>query len=118
MLCANLPVYPGRIASAGTDFWIAAPYVRNRVTEMLLDEPQLVSEMTTSINQDEWFVPRLRPVSPYTDTMQMGQLRAGSRQELGACTVGRDGVPYRRRRPRAGKAPTPAWTVRATESPA
>ncbi|SFW79829.1 hypothetical protein [Amycolatopsis australiensis] len=67
----NLPVYPGRISGD----WIAAPYVRNRVTELLLDEPALLAEMTATISPDEWFVPRLHAGNPFTDTMQMGQLR-------------------------------------------
>lgn len=74
-LAANLPVYPGRICVDGDSYWLAAPYVRNRVTEMLLDEPELLAEMTETIRPDEWFVPRLRGVDPFTDTMQMGQLR-------------------------------------------
>ena len=42
---------------------------------MLLDEHQLLDEMVRTIRPDEWFVPRLRAGSPFTDTMQMGQLR-------------------------------------------
>ncbi|KFZ77060.1 hypothetical protein ED92_38875 [Amycolatopsis sp. MJM2582] len=70
-LIANLPVYPGRISGR----WFAAPYIRNRVTEMLLDEPEVLAEMTGTISPEEWFVPRLRGGSPFTETMQMGQLR-------------------------------------------
>ncbi|KZB83135.1 hypothetical protein [Amycolatopsis regifaucium] len=70
-LIANLPVYPGRISGR----WFAAPYIRNRVTEMLLDEPEVLAEMTDTISPAEWFVPRLRGGSPFTETMQMGQLR-------------------------------------------
>lgn len=71
----NLPVYPGRIRGDEAGYWLAAPYVRNRVTEMLLDEPGLRAEMVETIRPDEWFVPRLRAGGPFTDTMQMGQLR-------------------------------------------
>lgn len=74
-LLANLPGYPGRLTATDTGWWVAAPYVRNRVTELLLDEPAALAEMTSTIAQDEWFVPRLRRTNPYTDTMQMGQLR-------------------------------------------
>ncbi|WP_409180726.1 hypothetical protein F9C11_30120 [Amycolatopsis sp. VS8301801F10] len=75
VLSANLPVYPGRVHVAGEGWWFAAPYVRNRVTELLLDEPALLAEMTETISPEEWFVPRLRAGDPFTDTMQMGQLR-------------------------------------------
>lgn len=72
---ANLPVYPGRIVASGSGHWVAAPRPRNRVTEMLLDEPALIGEMEATIDVDQWFVPRLRSASLFTDAMQMGQLR-------------------------------------------
>jgi hypothetical protein len=74
-ISGNLPVYPGRLSSADDGWWVAAPYVRNRVVEMLLDEPEVLDEMATTLSPDEWFAPRLRTGNPYTDTMQMGQLR-------------------------------------------
>lgn len=72
---SDLPVYPGRVRRDGDGFWVTAPYIRNRVTEMVLDERNLVAEMVSTISPDEWFVPRLRAGNPFTDTMQMGQLR-------------------------------------------
>ena len=75
VVVANLPVYPGRLAIAADGWWVAAPYVRNRVVEMLLDEPEVLAEMTSTLPPEDWFVPRLRCTNPYTDTMQMGQLR-------------------------------------------
>lgn len=72
---ANLPAYPGRLAATDDGCWVAAPYVRNRFTELLLDEPELTAEMMRTIAPEEWFVPRLRCTTPYTDTLQMGQLR-------------------------------------------
>ena len=72
---ANLPIYPGRVSVADDGYWFAAPYVRNRVTEMLLDEPEVLAEMIDTISRDEWFVPRLHSEDPFTETMQMGQLR-------------------------------------------
>lgn len=74
-MVANLPVYPGRPCIADNGYWFAGPFIRNRVTEMLLDEPKVLKEMITSIDPDEWFVPRLQAANPFTDTMQMGQLR-------------------------------------------
>lgn len=74
-LFPNLPLYPGRISVAGDSWWVAAPYVRNRVTALFLDEPELLDDMVETINQDEWFIPRLRSDNPYTDPLQMGQLR-------------------------------------------
>ncbi|MDQ0382524.1 hypothetical protein [Amycolatopsis thermophila] len=72
---ANLPVYPGRLVAAGDGWWAAAPYVRNRITELLLDEPEVLADMTATVAPRDWFVPRLRSTNPYTDTPQMGQLR-------------------------------------------
>ncbi|MCP2288827.1 hypothetical protein ACFYT3_05770 [Nocardia amikacinitolerans] len=72
---SRLPVYPGRIRADGDSWWVAAPYARNRFTELLLDEPELLAEMRTTIRREEWFVPRLRCANPYTDTLQLGQLR-------------------------------------------
>ncbi|AHH17654.1 hypothetical protein NONO_c28640 [Nocardia nova SH22a] len=74
-IARNMPVYPGRLAAAGDGWWVAAPYIRNRVTEMLLDEPEVIEEMVATVDPEDWFVPRLRCTNPYTDTMQMGQLR-------------------------------------------
>lgn len=71
----NLPVYPGRITPADGGWWIAAPYVRNRISELFLDEPELLADMVASIKEKEWFVPRLRSDNPITDPLQMGQLR-------------------------------------------
>lgn len=72
---ASLPVYPGRIRATDDGWWVAAPYARNRFTELLLDEPDLLREMAATIRPDQWFVPRLRCPNPYTDTLQLGQLR-------------------------------------------
>ncbi|NEW26633.1 hypothetical protein [Nocardia cyriacigeorgica] len=72
---ANLPVYPGRIRETADGWWVAAPYARNRFTELLLDEPEVLREMTATIPAEQWFVPRLRCENPYTDTLQLGQLR-------------------------------------------
>lgn len=74
-IARNMPIYPGRLAAAGDGWWVAAPYIRNRVTEMLLDEPEVIEEMVAHVDPEDWFVPRLRCTNPYTDTMQMGQLR-------------------------------------------
>jgi hypothetical protein len=68
-------LYPGRAFHTDDGWWVTAPYVRNRVTALLLDEPELVAEMVATINPDEWFIPRLRSDNPYTDPLQMGQLR-------------------------------------------
>jgi hypothetical protein len=74
-MVSNLPVYPGRVCVGEDGYWFAAPFIRNRVTEMLLDEPKVLAEMISSIKPDEWFVPRLQATNPFTDAMQMGQLR-------------------------------------------
>lgn len=74
-MMSNLPVYPGRISHAQNGWWVAAPYARNRITALLLDEPELLADMVSTIKPDEWFIPRLRSENPYTDPLQMGQLR-------------------------------------------
>lgn len=74
-VATNLPVYPGRVIPADDGHWVAAPYPRNRVTELLLDEDDLVRDMTAQIDRDQWFVPLLAPGNLFTEAMQMGQLR-------------------------------------------
>ncbi len=72
----NLPFYPGRLTRASDGgLWLAVPYVRNRATELILDEPELRAEMVAGIARSEWLVPRLRSETPHTDALQMGQLR-------------------------------------------
>jgi hypothetical protein len=72
----NLPFYPGRLTRASDGgFWLAVPYVRNRATELILDEPELRADMVAGIARSEWLVPRLRSETPHTDALQMGQLR-------------------------------------------
>jgi hypothetical protein len=72
----NLPFYPGRLTrSSDRGFWLAVPYVRNRATELILDEPELRADMVAGIARSEWLVPRLRSETPHTDALQMGQLR-------------------------------------------
>ncbi|MBV6759916.1 hypothetical protein [Rhodococcus opacus] len=74
-IATNLPVYPGRIVAVPNGHWVVAPYPRNRITEMLLDERSLLSEMVETIDREEWFVPQLRSGNLFTEAMQMGQLR-------------------------------------------
>jgi hypothetical protein len=71
----NLPVHPGRIAAVEDGWWIAAPYARNRCTELILDEPDFCAEMMATIERRQWFVPRLGPTNPWTDPLQIGQIR-------------------------------------------
>lgn len=74
-LATNLPFYPGRVELSATGYWLVGPYVRNRATELLLTEPDLIADMTTTISPDEWMVPRLRSDRPHTDALQIGQMR-------------------------------------------
>jgi hypothetical protein len=74
-ILSNLPAYPGRIRRGRTGWWVAAPYVRNRGTELILDEPKLRRELVASIMPSQWPVPRLRSENPYTEPLQLGQLR-------------------------------------------
>jgi hypothetical protein len=72
---ANLPAHPGRLRPRANGWVIAFPYVRNRLSEMLLEERDFVEQMVATIEQDEWMVPRLRNDNPYTSALQLGQLR-------------------------------------------
>jgi hypothetical protein len=74
-MLANLPAYPGRLRGDADGWWVAAPYVRNRATELILDEPDLRADLLASVAQEDWLVPRLQPENPYRNPMQMGQLR-------------------------------------------
>jgi hypothetical protein len=75
VLRENLPAYPGRIRRGTSGWWVSAPMARNRMSEMVLDEPQLLEDLTTSLDRKDWPMPRLRSETPYTDVLQMGQLR-------------------------------------------
>ncbi|WP_105035522.1 hypothetical protein [Cryobacterium aureum] len=71
----NLPFYPGRIRSGREGWWVAAPFVRNRATELVLDEPGLCQDLAADVAEGEWPVPRLRQENLYREPMQLGQLR-------------------------------------------
>lgn len=73
----NLPGYPGRIRpSVDGEGWVAAmPYMRNRATELLLEEPKLLEEMMAQMEPDAWLVPRLVVENPYRAPLQVGQIR-------------------------------------------
>ena len=75
VLMRNLPFYPGRIRTGSEGWWVAAPFVRNRATELILDEPALCRELATDVAEGEWPVPRLRQENLYREPMQLGQLR-------------------------------------------
>jgi len=75
VMLSNFPAYPGRL-NAHPDGWVVAfPYVRNRLSELLLKERDFVDEMMRTITPDEWMVPLLRNENPYTSALQLGQLR-------------------------------------------
>lgn len=73
----NLPGYPGRVRPAvGDDGWVVAmPYMRNRATELLLEEPRLVGEMMAQMEPDAWLVPRLAVKNLYRAPLQVGRIR-------------------------------------------
>lgn len=71
----NLPAYPGRLTPHPDGWIVAFPYVRNRLSELLLEEEDFVEEMVRTINPQEWMLPRLRNENPYTSALQLGQLR-------------------------------------------
>lgn len=72
---SNLPAYPGRITADGSGWLVAFPYVRNRLSELLLEERKFVDEMTKTIDPDDWMVPSLSNDNPFTSALQLGQLR-------------------------------------------
>lgn len=74
-LLPRLAVYPGRIRRSRQGWWLAAPYARNRLTELLLDEPKLLRQLERDVDARDWPLPRLRPENIYRDPMQLGQLR-------------------------------------------
>lgn len=72
---SNLPAHPGRLSPHASGWLVAFPYVRNRLSELLLEERDFVREMVATIEQEEWMVPQLRNDNPYTSALQLGQLR-------------------------------------------
>jgi hypothetical protein len=75
LLTKNLPVYPGRVRIAERQVWVAAPYPRNRMTELALDEPKFIDRMVKTLPEDQWLVPRLDQESPFTESPQLGAMR-------------------------------------------
>ena len=75
VVVGNLPAYPGRLTQGTDGCLVAFPYVRNRLSELLMDEDAFIEEMVRTIKPDEWMVPRLRNENPYTSALQLGQLR-------------------------------------------
>ena len=71
----NLPFYPGRIRAGREGWWVSVPFVRNRATELILDEPGLCQDLISEVAEGEWPVPRLRQENLYREPMQLGQLR-------------------------------------------
>lgn len=74
-LLSRLAVYPGRIRRCAEGWWVAAPHARNRLTELLLNEPDLVRRLERDVEPAAWPLPRLRAADVYRDPMQLGQLR-------------------------------------------
>lgn len=71
----RLAFYPGRIRVSPQGWWAAAPYLRNRATELLLSEHEMRDDMVRSIEEAQWLLPSLRRENIYLDPLQMGQLR-------------------------------------------
>ncbi len=72
--------------------------------------------MIGTISRDEWFVPRLHSEDPFTETMQMGQLRVLGVVKSWAPPAPAARVPHG---PHAesSRAPMPASTATVTASP-
>jgi hypothetical protein len=71
----NLAFFPGRIRVSPQGWWVAAPYLRNRATELLLSEPEMRDDMVSTVGEAQWLLPSLRRENIYLDPLQMGQLR-------------------------------------------
>lgn len=77
-LLRNLPGFPGRISAgkASADEWLVAfPYVRNRLSELLLEEREFADAMVAQLPSSQWLLPQLRTDNPFTSALQLGQLR-------------------------------------------
>jgi hypothetical protein len=76
-LLHNLPGYPGRLTPANEpgEWWVAMPYMRNRATELMLEEDDLRDEMVARTEPESWLVPVLSTVNEYRSPLQVGQIR-------------------------------------------
>lgn len=76
-LISNMPGYPGRIAAAAEpgEWWLAVPYMRNRATELVLEEAELRDAMTASSEPTSWLLPQLGIENEYRTPLQVGQIR-------------------------------------------
>lgn len=73
VLGGALPGYPGAMRSRGDRLLVAVPYLRNRMTEMILADAGVTADMRASMSPDTWLVPVLAPASPVRDPLQFGQ---------------------------------------------
>ncbi|MGC9667632.1 hypothetical protein ACNTMW_13875 [Planosporangium sp. 12N6] len=77
VVLGNLPASPGRIRATDVpgEWWVAAPYMRNRATELLLEDDDLLEEMVNKTEPDSWLVPRLSVENHFRAPLQVGQIR-------------------------------------------
>jgi len=74
-LYADLPGYPGRIASATDGYWLAVFAPRSQLVEFVLREPGYRKRMMAEVPEPFWVAPRLRSGRSFYETLQGGGVK-------------------------------------------
>lgn len=74
-LVGPLPGYPGAIRRRGDRLVVAMPYLRNRMTELILSDGAVRDGMASSMPRETWLVPVPVSVGSVRDPLQFGQQR-------------------------------------------
>jgi len=72
---ADLPGYPGRIASAADGYWLALFAPRSQLVEFVLREPAYRKRMMTEVPQPFWVAPKLRSGRSFYESLQGGGVK-------------------------------------------
>jgi len=75
VLFADLPGYPGRIASGCDGFWLAMFAPRSQLVEFVLREPGYRTRMMAEVPQAFWIAPRLRAGRSFHESLQGGGVK-------------------------------------------
>jgi hypothetical protein len=75
VLHADLPAYPGRIASAADGYWLAMFAPRSQLVEFVLREPAYRKRMMAEVPQPFWVAPKLRSGLSFYESLQGGGVK-------------------------------------------
>lgn len=75
ILLADLPGYPGRLASAAEGYWLAVFAPRSQLVEFVLREPSYRRRMVAEVPRPYWVAPKLRAGRSFYEPLQGGGVK-------------------------------------------